>query len=427
MNKKGFTLIEIIAVIALLGIMAVLILPQVGNDIDERKENQYQNILKVIESSAKVYYADNEDTTKVLLSTLVSEDYLSSNLTDPRTGDDITGCVYIYLDNDGYNNFIYMDNMDNCAASQYYYSLVVKPMDGLYNGSTSNVSYQLEKGGTQTVNDPTREGYNFSGWSYNCTGCTLSSGTFTMGESNVVLQATWEPKIYTITTDLDGGTIGEAPPTSAAYKSLNQLDSPTKTGYTFINWEVVSGTESTISENVLTMGRANTTIKAIYEANAYTKTINTCSRSIATYSKTTKSCSRTPATYTRTKRTCICNGSDCGWVNSTSTVTSCSTTSMFICNTFYQDGSYTSACTVASYSYYFSTSTSSSSSCSTTSAFSCSSSTYGSSYVSTCAVESYDYYFTTSSTAVNQCTDTSSFTCSSSTYQGTYTSCTYNG
>lgn len=426
MNKRGFTLIELIAIMALLGIISVLILPQIGNDIKERKETQYQNILKVIESSAKVYYAENEETTKVLLSTLVDEDYLSSNLTDPRSGDPITGCVYIYLDSDGFNKFIYMDDLNNCSSSQFYYSLVVKPMDGLYNGSTDNVSYQLEKAGTQTVNNPTRDGYSFSGWSYNCTGCSISNEVFTMGESNVVLTATWEPNTYTLTSDLDGGTIGQAPPTSAAYKSLIQLGSPTKTDYTFINWEVVSGNESTISSNVLTMGKENTVIKANYEQNSYTKNTNTCDRTIATYNKTTKSCARSVATYIRTKKTCICNGDVCGWVTSTSTVTSCSVTSMFTCNTFYQDGSYTSACTVDSYNYYFNTSTSSSTTCSTTSSFSCSSSTYGWSYVSACSIGTYNYAFTTSSIPTNQCSETTAFTCNETTYQGSYISCIIN-
>jgi len=77
MNKKAFTLIEIIAIIALLGIISILVLPKIGDSIEARKEKQYNNIVKTIESAAKVYYADNKNITKVLLSDLIDNDYLS--------------------------------------------------------------------------------------------------------------------------------------------------------------------------------------------------------------------------------------------------------------------------------------------------------------------------------------------------------------
>ena len=39
-NKKGFTLVEILSIITVLGIIVMLVLPNLGGSIDEKKENE---------------------------------------------------------------------------------------------------------------------------------------------------------------------------------------------------------------------------------------------------------------------------------------------------------------------------------------------------------------------------------------------------
>lgn len=428
MNKKAFTLIEIIAIIALLGIISILVLPKIGDSIEARKEKQYNNIVKTIESAAKVYYADNKNITKVMLSDLIDNDYLTSGLVDPRSDQAMGGCVYVYLDVDGYNNYIYMNDETNCSAEQLYFSLVIKPMGGTYLGTTNNTSYQMIKDGTQSMSTATRDYYDFDGWNYSCTGCTLSQTSFKMGTSNVVLSAKWTPKIYNLTTDLDGGTISVTPPTTMAYKELFSLATPTKTGYTFIRWDVTVGNtaESSITSNTLTMGHTNTTIKAIFEKNVWKKTIHTCNRTPATYTVTTNTCARTFVNYTKITYTCLNNGSSYYLSRSETYPTSCSTSASFTCYSATLGSSYTVTC-AANYNYYFNTTTSTSSTCTAGTAFSCSSSTYNTSYISSCTPSTYNYAFTTSDIQINQCTATTSFTCDGSTYENTYTTCTYTG
>lgn len=435
--KRGFTLIEIIAIIALLGIIAIAVFPMIGDSISSRKETQYNNLVSTIKSAAKVYYADNSSTTKVFLSTLVDEDYLSSGLTDPRSGEILDGCVYIFLDGDGYNNYVYMDDLSNCNASQLYYSLVVKPMGGTYNSTTDNTSYVLEEDETVEVLNPVRDGYEFTGWNYSCSECTIASNIFTMGNSNVVLTATWTLQSYSLTTDLDGGTISTAPPTSVLNTQTVELATPTKSGTTFVEWSIISGAGSSIDGNTLTIGANDTAIKAIYEDNVYTMTTHTCDRSTASYTKSTKTCSRSVSSYTQTKksctrsvstytvtrRQCLCNVYNvCSFATSTTTSSSCSVGSIFVCQAAMDGVYYTSACSVASYNYFFNTTYPTSDSCSVGTPFSCSSSTYGSSYIYACAVSSYNYFFNTTTSTASDCSTTSSFTCSSSTYNTSYVS-----
>ena len=40
-NKKAFTLVELLAVIAILGVLLALVLPKISGSINERKEKEY--------------------------------------------------------------------------------------------------------------------------------------------------------------------------------------------------------------------------------------------------------------------------------------------------------------------------------------------------------------------------------------------------
>ena len=95
LNNKGFSLVEVLAVVVILSVLATIMVPTVSHVINHNKENNYKNVEKSILNAAKMYVSDNRyditvgacdengiaDVTsfsqnKVLLSTLSS--YLSS-------------------------------------------------------------------------------------------------------------------------------------------------------------------------------------------------------------------------------------------------------------------------------------------------------------------------------------------------------------
>ena len=59
LNNKGFSLVEVLAVVVILGILAVIMFPVVNNIITENKENNYNNLKNSILSGAKTYISDN--------------------------------------------------------------------------------------------------------------------------------------------------------------------------------------------------------------------------------------------------------------------------------------------------------------------------------------------------------------------------------
>ena len=56
--KKGFTLVELLAVITLLGLLSLIAIPVVDKLIKDSEEQLYQTQIDNIESAARNYYAD---------------------------------------------------------------------------------------------------------------------------------------------------------------------------------------------------------------------------------------------------------------------------------------------------------------------------------------------------------------------------------
>lgn len=101
--KKGFTLIEMLAVIALLGIIGAISFPIVTREVNKSKEKTYQTQINYIEGAAKRWGVKNNDllttdgtSITVNIQTLKKDGFLeNTNIIDPRTNRIIDGCVEI--------------------------------------------------------------------------------------------------------------------------------------------------------------------------------------------------------------------------------------------------------------------------------------------------------------------------------------------
>ena len=82
MNKKGFTLIELIVTIALLAIISLISFVSINKAIQKSKDNECENIRKSIQSAAVVYFSnhryDASVSNDVTVNKLVEEGYLTS-------------------------------------------------------------------------------------------------------------------------------------------------------------------------------------------------------------------------------------------------------------------------------------------------------------------------------------------------------------
>jgi prepilin-type N-terminal cleavage/methylation domain-containing protein len=89
-NKKGLTLIELIAVIVILGVIAAIAIPLIGNTLDNQREEaavlSYQNI----ETAALLYAANGENEGAAFsVQDMIDGDYLDFTGTFTDGTDDI--------------------------------------------------------------------------------------------------------------------------------------------------------------------------------------------------------------------------------------------------------------------------------------------------------------------------------------------------
>ena len=98
MNKKGFTLIEVIVVIVIIVILSLILIPNVMLFINKNDINSCEKLITNIESSAKIYVSENKYTLgfdcsnvakEISLKTLVEEGDLSSPIINPITKEEI--------------------------------------------------------------------------------------------------------------------------------------------------------------------------------------------------------------------------------------------------------------------------------------------------------------------------------------------------
>lgn len=60
MKKRGFTLVELMIVVVIIGILAAVAIPRFANMVKKSKEGATKGQLTAIRSALQVYYSDNE-------------------------------------------------------------------------------------------------------------------------------------------------------------------------------------------------------------------------------------------------------------------------------------------------------------------------------------------------------------------------------
>lgn len=93
MKKKGFTLVELLAVIVILAIIAVISVPVILGVIDNSKKGAFKNSFYGIIDSAELYLAKNQQQT--ILNQAKSENGININVLDYKSKSDYAGSFKI--------------------------------------------------------------------------------------------------------------------------------------------------------------------------------------------------------------------------------------------------------------------------------------------------------------------------------------------
>jgi len=127
MKNYGFTLVELLTVIVLLGIIALITTVSTSYIINKSKENLTETQIKVIEKAAQSYYLQegmnnahyNYDETKTCVDVeyLIENDYIEeAEIKNPKNNKKMLGSVKIVYEN-GIYTYNYKDQM--CNSSDY--------------------------------------------------------------------------------------------------------------------------------------------------------------------------------------------------------------------------------------------------------------------------------------------------------------------
>lgn len=97
MEKRGFTLTEMLGVMTLLVVIFALIYPNVINMMEKSKQSEYEEYLSNVYLATEAYINSNNEissllsdvgsTVKVTFSDLLASGYLNSKLVDPKTNE----------------------------------------------------------------------------------------------------------------------------------------------------------------------------------------------------------------------------------------------------------------------------------------------------------------------------------------------------
>ncbi len=165
----------------------------------------------------------------------------------------------------------WIDNITLVANWRAHTYSITYELTGGNNDSSNPSSYTIESD-TITLNDPSRNGYTFSGW-YKTSSFSNQVTTINKGShGDLVLYAKWTPIVYSITYNLDGGTNASSNPSTYTIESSFVLAAPNKTGYTFLGWFDNSGNQVT---SIATGTTGSLTLTAHWnEGNEYTITLD---------------------------------------------------------------------------------------------------------------------------------------------------------
>lgn len=120
--KRGFTLVELIATMIVLGVVALITIPSIQNALSKSKEGLLENQIKSIENVARTWGTKNtgklEDCYILNFEELKTSGYLENkDVINPETKEELDGCIKISFD-ESINQYTYnYTEKDLCSCT----------------------------------------------------------------------------------------------------------------------------------------------------------------------------------------------------------------------------------------------------------------------------------------------------------------------
>lgn len=126
MNKKGLTLVEMLLVVVLIGVIGLIVLPNISKMLNQADDKEVVGKAKLLRETLRMYVKDNEDTLNWsyegegegknrILNSVDMKDLVGKYGTNPDFSNDISSCSITDLYVKGVPN-------DNIYDTSYTYT-----------------------------------------------------------------------------------------------------------------------------------------------------------------------------------------------------------------------------------------------------------------------------------------------------------------
>lgn len=117
LNKKGFTLVELLVVLVILVVIMSIAIPSITSSLERSKEKQKDATIKLIVSAAELYADRHKNTftsgNDVSISTLISDGFLTKEEAKDPFNEDSTLCGHVNYDG---TLFKWVDDSNECVT-----------------------------------------------------------------------------------------------------------------------------------------------------------------------------------------------------------------------------------------------------------------------------------------------------------------------
>ena len=191
--KKGFTLVELLGVIIVLGVIALITFPIIDKSIKSSKEKALNQIINNIENAAYEYSISNDIGYQtyyksLALDTLISAGILKDNIINPVTNSNMNGCV-LYRWNEEYKQYEFTYDEECNVPIITIYDIVIDQIpylatngNGCITSTDNNYSYI---GGCYIKGNPNNNYIWYSGFLWRIMGINADGTIRLITDENV--------------------------------------------------------------------------------------------------------------------------------------------------------------------------------------------------------------------------------------------------
>ena len=163
MQKKGFTLVELMGVLIIIGVLSLILIPVISGIIKEQKQKQYEQQIINIELAAKNLGSDNlsilpekdGEYMYLTLGQLKSMGYMEGSIINPNSKEEISDCARIKVTRTGsiykYEYDKTTESETNCSSGNNSITISSPINRYIKNGDTASYIITINDSNTDQV------------------------------------------------------------------------------------------------------------------------------------------------------------------------------------------------------------------------------------------------------------------------------------